>query len=237
MRKTLLTALAALSLALAATTAQAASLTQGFDDITTLPGEGWVLQNNSSPSGTINWFQGNSTVFPAFSGGVTSYIGANFNNTSNVGTISNFLITPTLTFFNGDTISFFTRTVTEQIFPDRLEVRLSGAGTSSDTGTTATSVGVFTNLLGTINPDLTVAGYPNAWTQFSFTLSGLGADGSSGRLAFRYFVTSAGPLGDNSDYIGIDSLAITPSSQIPEPSTVAALGLFTVAYFRRRQKQ
>ena len=30
----------------------AQAFTEGFDDITTLPGSGWYQQNNSSPAGT-----------------------------------------------------------------------------------------------------------------------------------------------------------------------------------------
>ena len=38
--------------------------------------------NHSEPLGLTDWFQGNDAVFPAHSGASTSYIGANFNNTS-----------------------------------------------------------------------------------------------------------------------------------------------------------
>jgi hypothetical protein len=31
---------------------------ESFNDITTLPGAGWVLSNNSTPVGTTSWFQG-----------------------------------------------------------------------------------------------------------------------------------------------------------------------------------
>ena len=55
---------------------------------------GWFFQNNSAPLGLTDWFQGNDTVFPAQAGAATAYIGANFNNTSGVGTISNWLLTP-----------------------------------------------------------------------------------------------------------------------------------------------
>lgn len=70
-------------------------LQENFDDITTLTN--WDLVNVSNPIGTTNWFQGNPTVFISFNGADDSYIGANFNNTTGAGTISNFLITPVLT--------------------------------------------------------------------------------------------------------------------------------------------
>src|SRR6185503_17575667 len=71
-----------------------APLSEGFVDITTLAGAGWVQTNHSTVVGTTNWFQGNSDVFPAQAGAPTSYIGANFNNTTGTNTISNWLLTP-----------------------------------------------------------------------------------------------------------------------------------------------
>ncbi|MBK8984913.1 MAG: choice-of-anchor J domain-containing protein [Chloroflexi bacterium] len=177
--------------------------TEGFDDITNLPG--WFAQNNSTTIGTTGWFQGNSTVFPAHAGAATAYIGANFNNTTGAGTISNWLLTPELTLNNGDTFSFWTRTVDTPAFPDRLELRLSTAGASTNVGTAPTDIGDFTTLLLEVNPTLTTSGYPNVWTQFTVTLSGV-PNGATGRFAFRYFVTNGGPSGSNSDYIGIDSV-------------------------------
>ncbi len=180
-----------------------ADFSEDFADITVLPD--WYVQNNSSPLGTTNWFQGNDTVFSAQAGAPTAYIGANFNNTSGVGTISNWLLTPELTLNDGDTFSFWTRTVDVPTFPDRLQVRLSTAGASINVGVGAEDVGDFTTLLLEINPTLTTGGYPNVWTQYTLMLSGI-PSGATGRFAFRYYVTNAGPAGANSDYVGIDTV-------------------------------
>ena len=156
------------------TPAPACVLVEGFNDITTLPGAGWVQTNHSSTAGTTGWFQGNSAVFPAQSGAATSYIAANFNNNTNANTnpssnstrnrslasppisqpetpptptippfvtptppntISNWLLTPPLTLQNGATLTFYTRTVDVPQFPDRLQVRMSTNGTSTNVGT------------------------------------------------------------------------------------------------------
>lgn len=172
----------------------------------------WAAQNLSSPVGLTGWFQGNTAVFGANSG--TGYIAANFNNTTGLNTISNWLFTPNVTLKNGDKFSFFTRTTTGT-FPDRLQVRMSTNGTSTNAGTTNTSVGDFSTLLLDINPTYTSTGYPTAWTQYTLTMSGLPAAGVSGRLAFRYFVEGAGPSGNNSDYIGIDDVVYTTFSPGP----------------------
>jgi hypothetical protein len=181
---------------------------EGFDDITTLTGAGWAIINNSQPIGTTTWFQGNETVFPAQAGSATSYIGVNFNSTAGTGTISNWLLTPETNLSDGDIVSFWTRCPDASSWPDRLELRLSTNGSSTDVGTTATSVGVFTTLLLSVNPNLTVGGYPEVWTQFTATLTGI-PGGASGRIAFRYFVTGGGPSGNNSNYIGVDTYSYT----------------------------
>jgi len=197
-------------------TAAGQVLNENFDDITTLPAAGWNIQNHSAPVGTTTWFQGNTAVFPPFS--TTGYIGANFNNTGATGTISNWLLTPNRTFHNGDSVRFWTRTVDTAPFPDRLEVRLSTNGASTNVGTLSTDVGDFTTLLLSVNPNLITGpgtgpdGYPDTWTPFTITLSGLPAGGASGRIAFRYFVPGGGANGANSDYIGIDQFSYLPAT-------------------------
>ncbi len=189
--------------------AKAQAIAEGFDNITLLTGSGWFMQNNSVPVGSTNWFQGNAATFPAFSGATNSYIGANFNNTTGTNTISNWLLTPNRTFKNGDVITFRTRKATPDTYPDRLQVRMSTNGTSTNVGAGSAAVGDFTTLMLSINPTLVTGVYPIAWTQFTITVSGLSAP-TSGRVAFRYFVTSGGPTGANSDYIGIDDFVYTP---------------------------
>ncbi len=150
----LLAGLAAASLS----TASAANLlAQNFE---TFNLGGWTFTNRSSPLGSTGWFQGNGVLTPQ--GGTTdSYIGANFNNATVGGNISNWLILPTLTLNDGDTLSFYTEST--QAHPDNLEVRFSGNGSSSNVGSTSSSVGDFTNLLLEINPTYAAGGYPSSW--------------------------------------------------------------------------
>ena len=156
-------------------------------------------------------------MFPSQSGAPDSYIAANFNNTTGTNTISNWLLTPPVTLQNGAQFIFWTRTVDVRAFPDRLQVRMSTNGTSSNVGTTATDVGDFTTLLLDINPTYTLTGYPNVWTQFTVTISGLGGP-TTGRLAFRYFVENGGPTGANSDYIGIDNVQYSCTGGLATPT-------------------
>ena len=201
---------------------KAQAIQEGFEDVTTLVPAGWFIRNNSSPLGTSDWFQGNPDPvrgFPAQAGPPNSYVGANFQATGDVGTISDWLLMPNRTLNNGDVLRFWTRTVTGDPFPDRLQVRLSLNGASTNVGTTAISVGDFTTLLLDIDPNYEGI-YPDIFTEFTITLSGLPGP-TSGRLAFRYFVENGGLNGANSDYIGIDTLSYTPASAMAPVQHVA----------------
>jgi len=223
-----------------------AVITEGFDVLTGIsPNQcatGWTCTNNSAPLGDSSWYRGLPITFPAQAGAPNTYIAANFKNTAGGGTIDNWLISPQVSFGTGATLSFWSRTSTELDFPDRLEIRLSTAGA-------ATTTGSFSVVLGTINPALAAGaghcvttasgtgGYPNVWCQYTLTATqGMPTTGS-GRLAFRYFVTNAGPAGDNSDYIGIDTFSFdegvtgTPpaiTSPAPPAGTTGAPYSFTV---------
>ena len=114
-----------------------------------------------------------------------------------------------MTLRDGNTFSFWTRTtdVGANLFPDRLQVRMSTNFGSTNVGSTAASVGDFTTLLLDINPTY-ADNYPHDWTKFTVTISGLGTP-TVGRLAFRYFVEGGGPDASRSDYIGIDDVAFS----------------------------
>ncbi|HWW70246.1 MAG TPA: choice-of-anchor J domain-containing protein [Duganella sp.] len=215
--------------------ARADPLTENFD--AGIPA-GWTVNNLSQPPGTIGWFQGNELVFGAHQGAPNSYLAANFASGADISTISTWLIMPTSTYRNGDTLSFYTRTVPASDWPDRLEVRFSNVG-GTDVGTTATSVGTFSTLLVSINPTLALGGYPEDWTGYSATLSGLTGP-TSGAFAFRYTVTEGGLAGVNSNYIGIDTVRVTgAATAVPEPSAyvMMAFGLGMVGLMRRRQSR
>src|SRR6185295_14416832 len=183
-------------------------VTEGFDNVAALTATGgWVNINNSTTTGTFTWGQGNPAVFPAHSGATDSYASVNFQSTTGTNDISNWFIMPMMTLRDGNTFSFWTRTtdVGANLFPDRLQVRMSTNFGSTNVGATASSVGDFTTLLLDINPTY-VDNYPHVWTKYTITISGLSGVPKVGRLAFRYFVESGGPDAARSDYIGIDDV-------------------------------
>ncbi len=207
---------------------------------------GWTVQNNSSPAGTLSWFQGNNNVFSAFNGtNATDYFAANYNSTSGTGDISNWLISPTVTLVNGATIQFATRTVSATtVYPDRLEVRISPTGANT-IGIGATTVSSYSITAFSVNPNLstssssavptssTVGTYPQNWTVYTAVVSGITGT-VTGRIGFRYFVTSGGPGGSNSSYIGLDAVRYTlpclqPSLSIASSNTAGICGGNTVS--------
>lgn len=211
-------------------------LNESFNAPFTPSVSGWARQNNSVPTTTVLWAQGNPNVFAANSGAPNAYYGVSYQSQgTGTGTISNWLITPTVSIYNGAIFTFATRTNTSTtVYPDRLQLRMSTAGTATAVGTGTAGVGTFTNTLLDINPlyststasavnNGTVNGYPNVWTVYSVTITGQ-ATPVVGRFAFRYFVEDGGAAGANSDYIGIDDVLYTTpcGATVPSYTTCAS---------------
>jgi hypothetical protein len=205
---------AAAAFALAASAhADITLLTQGFNSGATVPG--WIKTNATAPAGQ-GWFNGYADAFAAQAGVADSYIAANFNTGANAnGDFDLWLITPEVTMNAQSVLSFYTRTAGAD-WLDQLEVRYS-AGSGTD-------LSGFTTVLGNIGAGGT---YPTDWAQITATLGDSFA--GNGRFAFRYTGNSA-----SADFIGIDSVNL---STVPEPGSIALLGLGLVGFAVARRKQ
>jgi hypothetical protein len=208
-------ALIALALSGAVASAQAGVVVnEGFNDVTTLGANGWVMTNASTPGGVIpGWFQGDQSKFTAQAGLAESYIAANYNNAPAGGTLNNWLITPEFSNETDVFVSLWLRGIAEDGFSDNLAFGFSNGSTNFADFTIAQAVTAPTG----------------DWTRYDLYLGAHGA-GATGRFAIQY--TGAA---DTSDYVGVDSLTIT----VPEPSTmlIMATGLMGVAAMRRRQRR
>lgn len=213
-----------------------------------LSSQGWTFINNStSPrpqdptQGGPAWDIGQFLLAPPPSGNPNEYAASDFTASSVAGgTVDDWMILPVRTLRNGDIVRFFTRTADRNPGPDgpeRMQVRVSPNGESAIVGATGGSGGDFTIQLLDINPTLLLSGpgsYPIAWTQFELTISGLSGP-TSGRIAFRHFVTNSGlddfgNGGPNGDVVGLDNLEYIP---VPEPGSLALVGLTVFGGIRR----
>lgn len=178
------------------------SFTEDFE--MNLYGKGWVLDN----SGTDFWRYGAANEcdksnycygFPAYSKNFSDheYL-AVFPPQSQPLGISSWLLTPVLSVKNGDKISFYTRTQGNNGFHDNLELRMNN-GTSSNVGGSVTTVGGFTQLLLSINPNNAAGTYPSSWTKVEYVFTGITGTIET-RIGFRYTV----PAGKKAKNIGID---------------------------------
>jgi hypothetical protein len=207
---TLRRAAAAVVLFAAASAAHAQfAIDEGFDNVATLAGKGWLLVNASSPVGSTGWFQGDQTIFTAQAGAPQAYIASNFNAAAG-GTLANWLISPTFSTQDRGFVSFYARADIFEQFVDQLAWGFSKGGTS------------FADF--TIGAPHTIGG---EWTHFQIDFAPQGA-GSIGRFAIVY--TGSAEL---ANYVGVDTFAVA----VPEPETWALMlvGLAGLGVLKRRR--
>jgi hypothetical protein len=189
---------------------------EGFDEVAALQANGWILANVSDQLGSTDWFQGIPARFPAQSGVDDSYVSADYHNaTGGFPVVSNWLVTPALTFAPGNTLSFYTRELDDiGEAANRLQVLLCVDGEGPDCtliGPASGDVNGFVTDLLDVNPDEVAHGYPAIWTQFTITPAMGLRESGTGRVAFRYY-TFAQDDGTWGTTIGIDTLAVTSSA-------------------------
>ena len=196
------------------------SFVEEFDTMQNAYKRGWRWLNRSTPIGFTTWGPGpGTTEMLAYSskGTNTGLAYSDYLATAgtNDGIISNWLVSPQITMQNGDKIVFYTKselfTSAGTDFGARLQVTFNKDGdfTVGD----GDDAGKFSNVMLDINPDEEVfiasnpspTAYPNDWTRFEATVTGL-SNPVKGRFAFRYYLHDAGSNGQGNT-IGIDSVA------------------------------
>jgi hypothetical protein len=198
-------------------------LSENFNNISTLAGNGWVLTNNSAPTGSIpeGWFQGNGGIFSAQAGAPEAYIAANFNAAEVGGTLAVWLISPSFSTAAAGSVTFWVRAAADA---DGYEDHIAYGFSSGGSATTD-----FTGMTGPIF-------LPGGWQEFNVAFASHGS-GSTARFAIEYLGDA-----DLSNYIGVDTLTITTdvTSGVPEPATWAMMilgfaGIGFTAYRRRNR--
>jgi hypothetical protein len=218
--------------------AKSASFVEEFDTVGNLVSKGWVFKNNSFPIGQSGWRQGRYEAatslkfapvtfygFPAYSAHNTpnDFVSCDItagNDINGSADMSAWLISPQLPMKNGDSITFYTRSLDDANYlvytKDRMQVRANFTDGTSNVGGSSASVGSFSTLLRDINSTYVnnaQGGYPQVWTRIKIVLANIPGDSvRNGRFAFRYMSTDAGTAGgssgaNNPSVVGIDSLA------------------------------
>ncbi len=185
----------------------------------------WFADNSSVPVGLTGWFSNRTIWTPKAE---LDQLCANFNCVGGENNHNAFFMSPVRTFNNGDKIRFWTRTIGGSPFPDSARLLLSTSGASTNNAD-------FTTVLADINPGVTLGGYPESYTAIEVTLSGLGGP-TSGRFAFHYNTPLGGPLGNNGNFISIDSVnygvngvyATEPAGP-PPPTAPSAIDLGVIS--------
>lgn len=181
--------------------------TDNFDtanDTNALKLRGYLPYNRSTgaPGLLPYWYTGTPAEFTSFNGPDSGYVAASYNTVVATNIIDSWLVLPPLDITAGDTLSFYSRSIQGSGYPDSLKVMYSAVGDSTPEDISWVEIGYF---------KVTTAGM---WERRFFPAP---ASGTTARFAIRYYLTDAGPTGNNGDYIGIDQL------DVYEPGTVGIL--------------
>ena len=189
------------------------SFSEDFDSPGAATAAGWTFINASDPIGTGGWTGPSFTsVIPLYNGSGYAY---SFNTVAQgsptyavESTISNWIVSKPLWLQNGDKIVFYTNSLTLDITPTALQVRMNKKNDGTNVGT-GDDPGDFTELLLTVNPQQTVNAadsYPVTWTRFEAIVGGL-SEPTKGRIAFRYYLPHNYQYNQPTTIVAIDRMS------------------------------
>ncbi|MFC0253666.1 choice-of-anchor J domain-containing protein [Massilia consociata] len=207
----------ALTLASAMGVSQAAVLLQeDFDNVASLPAQGWVFENASQPPGIApGWVQGNPAVFDAHQGAPDAYIASSFESAAPGGRLDDRLFTPLFSLENGAIATFWLRGAADAGFSDIVVYGYTDGPADP----------------GRFIQQMAITAPTDDWTMFTLTIAPQA--GVMARLGFVHTGEEA-----TSNYVGLDTLRIEdmPRGAVPEPGSLAilGLGLAGLAMARRR---
>lgn len=168
---------------------------EGDNSVTGLTTRGYSVYFRSvgGPGSTDTWFQGNPLVFAAYNGSDSSFVAANYNTVTAINDIDNWLVLPVLAVGAGDSLSFWSQAPLASIYADSLRIMYN------PTGATLPEDANWVELA------RMVVNTNGQWERAAFAIPTASATGA---IAIRYNVVEGGPLGNNSDFVGIDQIDV-----------------------------
>jgi hypothetical protein len=191
------------------------SFSEEFESISSATGNGWQFINKSSPIGTGGWTGPSlSAYIPLFSGSGYAFsfntVAAGSSTYATLSSISNWIVSKPVILKNGDKIVFYTNSLTLDLTPTGLELRMNTKNDGVNVGD-GDDPGDFSTILTTINGGQTynaADSYPTTWTRFEATISGL-IEPVKGRIAFRYYVPANYQANVATTLVAIDRMTYT----------------------------
>lgn len=168
----------------------------GSNDTLGLQARGYLTYFRGTGQSLVNpyWMQGDIVnYFPAYNGPPAGYVASFYGCVTSTNDIDNWLVFPPANINVGDTLSFWSRSPLNSAYPDSIRVMYSAVGDSVPEDLSWVELGRF---------EVNTTG---VWQQNFFAAPVAGA---TARFAIRYTVAQGGPLGNNSDYIGIDQIDV-----------------------------
>lgn len=142
---------------------------------------------------TDTWFQGNPANFVSYNGPDSGYVSANYNTVTGINDIDNWLVLPAVNVGAGDSVSFWSQAPLASNYPDSLRIMYNATGATLPEDANWVELG---NMVVNTN---------GQWERAAYAIPSASATGS---IAIRYNVVQGGPLGNNSDLIGIDQIDV-----------------------------
>ncbi len=139
------------------------------------------------------WVQGDPTVFLAYNGPDSGYVGSSYNSITGANDLDNWLCLPAQNLVVGDSFSFWAAAPDQSTFPDSIRVMYNPSGATLPEDTNWVQIDNFF-----VNPNGT----------FEYHAYAVPTASATGVIAIRHAVTDAGPSGNNSDFIGIDQIDV-----------------------------
>lgn len=151
------------------------------------------FRGSGAPGILPEWGQGDPVAFAAYNGPDSGFVGSSYNSVLGSDNLDNWLCLPAQNVAAGDSFSFFVTSPLGSIFPDSVKVMFNPTGATLPEDVNWVQLDNFKTLTN------------GAWQRHSYAAP---AASATAVFAIRHSVVNAGPLGSNSDYLGVDQIDV-----------------------------